>query len=174
MGRPVELTTSVFLPLMTTDPLTLLSVGPMCAMRCAYTGASRHIATSTRKSAPDASATLLRRSRRAASRYGPTPATGGPPGDSTAIWSACASAPRIVPGSAIPVAELSAPAPRPDWAGCDAIDGDCGAGARARSANVLRRALLQLQARDVVAVRRVEDRRPEVELVREELRHELG
>ena len=55
-------------------PVRLPSFGPMCAMSCEYTGASRHRTTRTRNTTPKNSETLLRRSRRQARRYGPIPA----------------------------------------------------------------------------------------------------
>ena len=50
----------------------------MWAMSAEYTGARKQRMTISRKSAPKASATLLRRSRRQASWYGPIPGGSSP------------------------------------------------------------------------------------------------
>src|SRR5207244_3842111 len=87
IGSPIALTTSLTLPPTLIVSVMWLSLGPVCAMSCAYTGASRHSRRISKNSPPNASATRLRRSRRQASWYGPTPAASLPdsPSSSTGI-----------------------------------------------------------------------------------------
>src|SRR3954466_8537413 len=75
MGTPSGDTTSFFLPSTVTVSVRWFLSGPVWAKSFAQIGAARHRATTTRNTAPNASATLLRRRRRSASRQGPSPAT---------------------------------------------------------------------------------------------------
>src|SRR3954463_3179148 len=142
IGMPCVETTSLSLPPTRTWSVTWFSAGVVCATCFAYTGASRHMRTMTRKSAPKASATLLRLSRRHASSYGPMP--GG----------ACSSGRTSVENSVPAVSSVA-----------------MGLGARpVVPGGPLSLLVVELEARPVVAVHGVEDRRPEVDPVAEELR----
>src|SRR5262249_37280324 len=66
-------TTYLLSPPTLTVSVMWLAEGVVCATSFAQRGAHRHITTITRKSAPNASAVLLRLRRRSASLYGPTP-----------------------------------------------------------------------------------------------------
>jgi hypothetical protein len=68
IGWPVGETTSFFTPPTTTVSVTWFAFGLVCATCDAYSGAHRHSTTISRNSAPNASAALLRRSRRRPSR----------------------------------------------------------------------------------------------------------
>src|SRR3954470_5281274 len=142
MGIPVVETTSLSLPPTRTWSVTWLADGVVCATCFAYTGASRHMRTMTRKSAPKASVTLLRLSRRHASWYGPMP--GG----------ACSSGRTSVENSLPAVSSV-------------AMGMDARPVTRAGRCRLL---VVELQARPVVAVERREDGRPEIDPVAEELR----
>ena len=72
IGTPSGATTYFDLAPSLSVPVRLLVSGSVCATWFAHSGAASEIVTSTRNSAPNASATLFRRSRRSASRYGPT------------------------------------------------------------------------------------------------------
>src|SRR4051794_9765491 len=75
IGLPSGETTSFFFPPTVTVSVRWFLYGSVWATWFAHRGAARHPATITTKSAPKASAALLRRSRRKASRHGPRPAT---------------------------------------------------------------------------------------------------
>jgi 23S rRNA C2498 (ribose-2'-O)-methylase RlmM len=77
--------------------VTWFAFGPVCATRCANTDASAHAMTITRKSARNANATLLRRSRRQASAHGLRPTIAVP--CSSAASSAAVSSVNSVAGS---------------------------------------------------------------------------
>src|SRR3954466_4956673 len=75
MGTPSGDTTSFFFPSTVTVSVRWFFNGVVWAKSFAQIGAARHRATTTRNTAPNASATRLRRRRRSASRQGPSPAT---------------------------------------------------------------------------------------------------
>src|SRR3954470_16906396 len=75
IGLPSGDTTSFFFPPTVTVSVRWFLNGSVWATWFAHRGAARHPATITTKSAPKASADLLRRNRRSASRHGPRPAT---------------------------------------------------------------------------------------------------
>ncbi len=96
---PSRETMSVFFPSMVTWPVTLLRDGLISATSFDQIGAARHMSTRTTKSAPNASAVLLRFSRRSARRHGPRPgSTFALP--STSAWKAAGTSETTsVPGS---------------------------------------------------------------------------
>lgn len=79
IGTPSSDTTSVFLPSIVILSVRWFLYGSVPATWSAYSGAARHIPTSTTNSARKTSAVLFRLSLRSASRHGPSPATDVPP-----------------------------------------------------------------------------------------------